>query len=282
MTSNRMLAESIEVAPDLSTTEGLVEAFRHFTEASARLESRYEMLRKEAEELRAELRKKEAELKKNEKLATLGQTAAAIAHEVRNPLGAMKLFVSLLCKDLKGQAGPLELVEQMNKSITALDNVVSNILQFSRSKKVALTPLNLHAIIQEQTRQVLPGGEVQAAFSLDLKANPFILGNEHGLRQAFYNLFINSLQAMKYKGTISVRSFDDAEGGVRLVIRDTGPGIAPEILDTIFEPFVTTRNEGTGLGLAIVKRIVEEHEGTIQVRNVGGAEFTLRFPRKKI
>ena len=258
----------------------LAAAFKHFNEASRRLEERYEELRQEAEGLRAELREKDLAIKRAEKLSTLGETAAAIAHEVRNPLGAMKLFLSLLKDDVADRPGARALVDEMNKCVTSLDNVVSNILQFSKSKKLEMSPINLHSIIQEQVSQVLPQTNSEVNIALELTGNPFIIGNEHSLRQVFHNLFLNGLQAMHWKGRLEIKSSEDSDGFFKVTVHDSGPGIDKAVTTKLFEPFVTTRHEGTGLGLAIVKQIVDGHNGQISVCNNGGALFSIRLPRK--
>lgn len=283
------LAEQIEVeivpaphAPAGAAGSGdehpLREAFQRFKNASEKLQRKYELLLGETKLLRAQLAAKEDEMKRAERLAMLGETAAGIAHEVRNPLGAIKLFVSLLRQDLAEQQGPLELVLQIEKSITCLDNVVSNILQFSKDSKPVFAPVNLHAIIREQLTQfAATHGGVQLRQALE--GNPFIQGNEAGLRQVIYNLVLNALQAAGADGTVEVACRDDETGRVMLTVRDDGKGIDPGVLDRMFEPFVSTKNEGTGLGLAIVKRIADQHGAALGALNKGGAEFTVTFTR---
>lgn len=258
--------------------EALKDAFVRFSEASSRLESKYQLLLEESQTLREVLRQKEEEIKRQERLAMLGETAAALAHEVRNPLGAIRLFVSLLRRDLSEKPKSIEIIDQIDGSISALDNVVSNILQFSRERKLVFAPVNIHSIIQEQLLRFPRSATNTATFELNLLANPFLNGNESSLRQVFYNLIFNALQATNHKGHIIISS-EDAGDQLRATLRDNGPGIPEEILNRLFEPFVTTKNEGTGLGLAIVKKIVEQHGGSIEVVNDHGAVFRITFPR---
>ena len=267
------IAENNNVVPNI-----LAAALRQFSEASVKLEERYELLRREAESLRAQLREKDLTIKKAEKLATLGEAAAAIAHEVRNPLGAMKLFVSLLNEDCAGKPPALELIDQINRSINSLDAVVGNILQFSKQKKLSLGPVNLVALIREQLALVIAQSAGGAKSEVRLCETHFIQGNEHALRQVFHNLFLNALQATKQRGTISVQGRPLPEQGIEITVKDDGPGIDAGVIERLFEPFVTTRSEGTGLGLAIVRQILEQHGARISVRNCGGAEFTIVFP----
>jgi len=123
----------------------------------------------------------------------------------------------------------------------------------------------------------------RASIVLELSGSPFIIGDDNALRQCFYNLITNALQITSFAGTIEVSASDDVEAdGVRIVVSDNGPGIAPEVLPRLFEPFASGRREGTGLGLSIVKRIVEGHRGTISARNGSGAQFVLVLPRRAV
>ncbi len=274
-TAEKVAAESAE--------SRLSQLFEQFTVSGKRLEERYEQLRKESEALKLQLRQKELEIKQAQKLATLGETAAAIAHEVRNPLGALKLFTSLLHKELPGTGTATQLLEQMNRSICALENVVSNILQFSRSEKPHMAPLNVHAIISEQIEQSMAGHSADDfATTTKFEANPFIFGNEHGLRRVFTNVLLNAIQAQKGRGSVSIHSKDCADGSLRITFRDSGPGFSERIKQSLFEPFATTKNEGTGLGLAIVKQVVESHGGSVHAENNGGAEITIVLPRRAV
>ena len=274
----QVLKRKIEPLVEKPQAAELMAAFESFNRASRRLERRYKQLQIETESLREQLRIKELEVKRSERLAVLGETAAGIAHEVRNPLGAIKLFASLLKRDLTDQPSAQGLVVEIERSVTALENVVSNILQFSKEGAVPHSPVNLHSVIRQQAAR-LTAAEREVVLDLNLQGNPYISGDEHSLGQVFYNLILNGIQAIKSSGRIAIESVD-YEQGVRVSIGDSGPGIDPEILERIFDPFVTTKGNGTGLGLAIVRKIVSRHGGTICAANQGGAKFTLLLPRK--
>ena len=263
--------------------QALNDAFAKFSETSLRLQGKYEELLTETNVLRETLKTKDEEIKRRERLSMLGETAAAIAHEVRNPLGAIKIFVSLLRGDCSDRADSLQLIDQIDQSINSLDHVVSNILQFSKDKKLNFSPVNIHSLIQEQLLSFPRTESNQAVFELVLRGNAYVYGCENSLRQVIYNLILNCLQATQYKGAIVITTRDTATG-IQIIIRDNGKGIDPNILPTIFEPFVTTKNEGTGLGLSIVKQIIEQHFGKITASNDTGAVFTIDLPRdgKKI
>ena len=274
-----MLKAKVQSGSTDQTVLVLEKAFERFNEASHKLEAKYQILVEESNDLREKLRQKDLEIQRHERLATLGKTAAALAHEVRNPLGAIKLFLSLLRQDLHDRPQSLEVLDQMNVSVSTLDSVVSNILQFSKDKPACFNPLNLHAIINEQIALIRSLGSEGLDIVTDLKATPFIVGDEHGLRRVFYNLFVNSWQAVAGNGQLRVTTRDDNES-VLITIADDGPGVPEALLDSIFDPFVTTKNAGTGLGLAVVRQIVDQHGGRIQVVNRQGAEFEVRLERK--
>lgn len=255
-------------------------AFKQFTDVSSRLEKRYEALATETEQLRAQLRAKEEEVKRAERLSMLGETAAALAHEVRNPLGAIKLFISLLRQDVSDRPEALSYLQAIDTSINSLDHVVTNILQFSRGQKLDMAPLNIHAVLEELVAQFRVMPDMKGEIRLQLEARPFISGNAGALRQVFHNLLLNALQATKQKGCVEVHTCEGPEGDLLVSVRDNGPGIPADMLERLFDPFVTGRNEGTGLGLAIVRRIIGQHGGEIQATNEGGAKFNLRLPRR--
>ncbi|RMG40476.1 MAG: hypothetical protein D6719_10755 [Candidatus Dadabacteria bacterium] len=268
----------LKEADQLEVPAMLQEAFVRFSEASTLLQEKYETLAREAEQLRIQLKKKEEEVKRKEKLATLGETAAALAHEIRNPLGAIKLFLSILREDLNGNQAALDMIDNIDKSVASMDNVVSNILHFSRSRSLKMAPLNLHSLIQEEINSCRARYK-DSRISSNLLGNPFICGNECGLRQVFGNILLNAVQATSFKGHIEVALKDIGQEHIGVTISDNGPGVPEELLDVLFDPFVTTRNEGTGLGLAIASGIIEQHGGEIKVFNNKGACFEIILPR---
>jgi len=259
----------------------LAEVMERFNESSSKLELRHTALMEEVEELKKQLRSKDEEMKRSERLAMLGETAAALAHEVRNPLGAISLFVSMLKSDLADRPQSLTLVDEIEKSISSLDQVVSNVLHFAKNNKLHLGPVNVHSLVHE-VRQHYSGlyGSNSRIF-VSVSGSPFIVADDQALRQCLYNLITNALQVTAFSGEIAISVTEDTTSDtVSLVIRDNGPGIPAEIMPRIFEPFASGRREGTGLGLSIVQRIVTAHGGVISARNAPGAEFTVVLPRR--
>lgn len=263
--------------------ELLEEAFRRFNEAGQKLEARYETLKAETEDLRERLHKKEIEIKRSERLAMLGETAAALAHEIRNPLGAIKLFLSILKRDIGENLSALGTISRISECVTTLDGVVSNILQFSSDKKLSCAPVNLHSIIQEEIDHFRSIEPEEVVIDSCLCPNGYIVGDGDALRRVVYNLILNATQAIQHKGLISViTTSQDMTDSLKIEISDNGPGISKEIIDRLFEPFFTTRKEGTGLGLSIAKRIIEQHGGAMEVSCDKGACFSIILPRKQV
>ena len=260
---NNIQKEFVNNSPEVF----LKHSFSNFISSAKKLEKNYNLLKQEVVKLKEELKQKDLEIKRKENLATIGQTASAIAHEIRNPLGAMKLFISILKSDLKENFQVQDTLKQIDICISSLDNVVSNVLQFSKNNKNLFSPINIISIIKEQLG-ILKGSikkeiVVEENYNND---NIFVLGDEASLGRVFYNLFLNSIQAQKENPYIRV-SVSLKEKEVVVQICDHGNGIKEEILSKIFDPFVSTKNEGTGLGLAVVKQILDSHNAKISARN---------------
>ncbi len=260
-----------------STNSFLENSFENFISSAKKLEENYQALKYEVTSLKKELKQKDLEIQRAENLATIGQTASAIAHEIRNPLGAIKLFISILKSDLKENLTVLPTLQQIDICVSTLDNVVSNVLQFSKIKKDILAPINLQSVIKEQlsiikntTKKPL---EIIENYQCE---NTFILGSQSSLGRVFYNLFLNAIQAQKENAFIKI-DIKQSNKKTLVLISDHGTGIDEKIKEKIFDPFISTKNEGTGLGLSVVKRILSNHNATIKVHNDNGAVFTITF-----
>jgi two-component system, sensor histidine kinase FlrB len=199
-------------------------------------------------------------------LELLDHAAAYLAHELRNPLSAALLFVSLLRDEAKSKDKVLHLVSALERTLTDMNEVIGGVLQFSRQKIMPENIVNIVSIIKElkvefDTR--LNEGELV----LDCDGSPFVVGDESGLRQVMRNLLLNAFQAMHSHGTIKVILFESKPGRLRCEVCDNGPGVPLAKQQHIFEPFFTTKNEGTGLGLAVVAQILQHHGATYGVFN---------------
>jgi signal transduction histidine kinase len=200
-----------------------------------------------------------------EKLSILGQFAAGLAHEIKNPLTSLKM---LLQGSLKSNI-PLERtdLEIMEREIERIDKIVKDFLNFARVNKKIWLPIDLKALFDEieslcRKEFEREGVEFRVETSGD---NLIILGDSDGIKQVLFNLLINAYQALNGKpAKISLRA-EKSEKKVKIIVEDNGEGIPEEIIPKIFDPFFTTKPEGTGMGLAIVNSIVREHKGEIKV-----------------
>ena len=242
-------------------------------------------------EMTAELEKKrdiEAQLQQAEKSAVVGRLGSAIAHEIRNPLN----YINLTLDHLRSKYAPDDeekrvtfdkLTSQLKDEVARINQQISDFLNYSRPASVNLRPIDARQIIEDSLRIV----EAQAAEQnvkigiVEHESVPQIMGDPEFLRSVFNNLFINAVQAMGHDGgNLSIRISPDREM-VKYEVSDTGNGISADNLSKIFEPYFSTKETGTGLGLAIVQKIVDIHNGTIEVEsNLGdGTKFTVRLPK---
>lgn len=274
-----MFEKSKEQHSAQANVTSLFDVIERFNDSTEKLEEQHRELLAEIAELQEQLRQKNEEVKRSERLAMLGETAAGLAHEIRNPLGAITLFVSMLRRDLRSRPESLELLDQIDRSIKSLDGVVSNVLHFAQTKTLRTSPVNVHSVIQELQQHFVSLYSPQSQFDVELSGNPFVLADEQGVRQSLYNIILNALQAVSFAGSIKVTA-KDAVDGMMITIGDDGPGIPEHIMGRLFEPFTSGRREGTGLGLSIVRRIVEGHGGSVTVINRPSAEFTIFLPRR--
>lgn len=229
------------------------------------------------------IEKLEEMAKRTEKFAAMGEMAATIAHEIRNPLGSIELFASLLMKDSRGEK-ERERLTQILSAVKGMDNKISNLMLFTRNHNPLMRPVDLHGVLREVigfSEQIVR----RKGISLSAKyagGRPCILGDVEMLKQVFLNLVLNAVQAMPGGGRLGIETFLDRSGPESVAdirISDTGIGIPEENLQKIFDPFFTGREEGTGLGLAIVHNIVDTHRGSIDVESgSGGTIFRIAFP----
>jgi signal transduction histidine kinase len=226
------------------------------------------------------------ESKRFERLSAMGEMAVELAHEIRNPLGSIELFASLLVKDLSGD--PKRWAENIRIGIRSLNTIVSNMLHFANPAPPAFSRVSVHEVIREIlkfTEQIMQQRQVH--IEANLKAEePVISGDHELLKQMMLNLVFNAMKAMPSQGSLTIRtrnirpkSGNARPGRLELQIQDTGIGIPPENLNRIFDPYFTTNQNGTGLGLSVVHQIVEKHSGRIQVSSEvnHGTTFTIIF-----
>ena len=255
-----------------------------YSEVTEKLQQSHEHLTQTVALLQAELSEKNRLLERKERLAALGEMAAGMAHEIRNPLGGIQLYASILAKDLDAQPAALEMVKKISGGVRRLEALVSQVLQFTREITVNITETDLAAIVETAIELATPKID-ERRIDVRIVGEPSLIVrvDEYLLGQAVLNLVLNAVEAMEPGGTLLVQyAAGTAVDGVRqfrLLVRDSGPGIPPAILDRIFNPFFTTKDTGTGLGLAIVYRVIDAHDGTITATNPpgGGAQFELKI-----
>jgi signal transduction histidine kinase len=252
-----------------------------YSEVTQQLRQSHERLNDEVRKLRQEVENKNRELARRERLAALGEMATGVAHEIRNPLGSIQLFASLLERDLQALPQAQRLVRKISCGVDSLDRIVGDILDFAghrepRPDRVALAALIAGAVDAAQGRVQ----QRQATVEVDaVIGDAEVWADRAQLERVVLNVVLNALDASPEKGRvyIGVRRGGD---WVAIDVLDQGPGVPDAVMERIFNPFFTTKEHGTGLGLAIVHRIMESHGGAVRVQNrpEGGACFTLQLP----
>ncbi len=228
-----------------------------------------------------------AEMVKRERAEALGELSAIVAHEVRNPLGAILNAVASLRRRLKPEGDTAMLLNILSEESDRLNRIVADLLDYTRPREPILHPEELEPLLQEALEVARSQG-AQGAASITLQVEvepdlPPVPMDRRQVRQALVNVVANALQAMPQGGRVRVRAGREAYNGrehLRIDISDQGLGIPAELLHRVFEPFFTTKAQGTGLGLAVVKRIIEEHRGEIALESTPGhgTTFILRLP----
>jgi len=252
-----------------------------WNEATDRLQRTHQTLREEVRRLSDELEAKNRELARKNRLADLGQMASHVAHEVRNSLVPMKLYLSLLRRRLCSDAGSQDVLDKVLAGFTALEATVGDLLHFSSQRDPNRTTVCIAAMLSEVCQSLAPQLDAQnVRAAIDCPPNLQAQADLDMLRRALLNLVLNALDALPGGGEIVLTAVRSPQG-VEIEVADSGPGVAPPLLDRLFEPFFTTKPCGTGLGLAIVERIAAAHGGRIAVTNCpeGGAAFTLLLPQ---
>jgi signal transduction histidine kinase len=282
-----------------------------YNEVTEQLKGAHERLSAEVGRLRDELARKNRLLRRRERLAALGELAAGVAHEIRNPLAGIRLFASLLEKDVSDRPDAVRLTGKITKGVMSLERIVTGILQFARPAEPKAAPVDLDRLIRETVELALARADRR-------NVRVEVAGEASGiemftdgvlLQQALLNLVLNAMEAAEECGRdgrvvileggrdarppegsrvvsagprVVVSARPGSSGRVAISVIDNGPGIPAELMERIFNPFFTTKATGTGLGLAIVHQIAELLGGTVQASNrrEGGAVFSLGLPSR--
>jgi signal transduction histidine kinase len=217
------------------------------------------------------------------RLAVLGEMAARVAHEVRNPLNAITGAAHFLAAEYPDDETIQKFTSLIKRQSLRVDQVASDILHTARPLRLNRTSVNVNGVVEQalgSLRTMIEAQCITVECSLTSTV-PSIPADEFQIEQAVYNVIRNAVEAMPDGGTLSVGTTEDAEqGSVRITVQDTGPGIAPANRERIFETFFTTKSQGTGLGLSIVEGVLKNHGGTISVEQPdgGGARITVSLP----
>jgi len=233
-------------------------------------------------QLFAELRQAQSQLIQRERLAALGQMAATVAHELRNPLMAIRMGVEYLTRDMDADDPHQRGAALMQANMDRIDHIVEDILYVARAPRPKLAPGSLYEVLDKEIEQwKMSTADKNISIEANLAENlePILIDTDQ-IGRTFSNLIGNGVDAVGPGGELHLTL--QAENGHQvIIIADNGPGISPEHQMKIFEPFFTTKSRGTGLGLAIVKQIVDYHHGEISVwSEVGaGTKFTISLPQ---
>jgi len=260
--------EVVKAPPaDIGELTRLMETFNQATE---RLGQSYRTIG----ELQKEIADKDRQLARKTRLEMLGRMAANLAHEIRNPLGGIQLYASMLRRDLESDTDKVRTLDRILGAITGLDTLVEDMLAFGRDIEPRKELQPFAPPVERAlglARAALEAKRVRVELRMEGAAAEF---DAEMMQRVFLNLIANAAQAVGESGRLAI-----VGSGRTIAFCDDGPGIAPEILEKIFTPFLTTKTKGTGLGLAIAHKIVEAHGGSIEAKNgsAGGATFTIRL-----
>jgi signal transduction histidine kinase len=242
-----------------------------FQSASESLERSYRELQGRVQSLTAELKREREERIRLERMAAMGEMSMELAHEIRNPLGSIELYASMI----EG-----EYAEQIVRSVRLLNHSVTNVLQFGKPIVPAPTRMSVSRLLEGIRAFLQPiAQQKEIRIAMDCEPDCFVVADHELLHRMLLNLVLNALRETPTDGTVSLKG-QVAGSDVLIEVEDTGPGIQDERLARIFDPMFSTSREGCGLGLPIVKRIVESHNGMITVNSSrSGTRFLIAIPR---
>jgi signal transduction histidine kinase len=233
----------------------------------------------------------DSEMVQAEHLATLGEIAAGVAHEIRNPLAGIAGAIEIITKGFPADHPDREVLEDLRHEVHRIEKTLNDLLVYARPKPSHFGPTDLREITAQTlqlARQQI--GSKKVNFSVEISPSlPGFRADAEQLHQVLLNLILNAIQALDDEGRVTVAArllnpeTQHQAGQLEIAVSDTGPGIPPEHLERIFRPFYTTKRSGTGLGLSLCRRIIRQHGGTLTAKSeIGhGSEFTIRFPFRK-
>jgi len=259
----------------LGGSVGLISSYQ------CRLTRRYRDAAASLAEANEELRASQEHLRRAERLSALGEIAAGLAHEIRNPLAGVKGAIEIIASRATPGTPEAEFAAIASKEIGRLDTLVSEFLAYARPRPPELRETQLDALVSHVAALLRPEAE-RAGVTVDVERRsdlPAVRVDPEQLEQVIFNVTLNAIQASLPGGRVTIQERREGDEAV-VEIADHGPGIAAEHLDRVFEPFFTTKERGTGLGLAISQRIVAAHHGALEVRAArpSGTIVRIRLP----
>jgi two-component system sensor histidine kinase HydH len=221
-------------------------------------------------------------VERTERLAALGRLAAGVAHEIRNPLGAIRGLVQYFQATWKEHAEQRVYLDVILREVDRLNRVVSDLVEFARPREPQREPHDLVEIVRHAVTLVqsdVRAKGIRIVHDLEERLPPLLVDRDMVL-QALLNILLNAVEAMEPGGELRIR-LADSSGWVELAIQDTGCGIPPDHLERLFDPFFTTKRQGTGLGLAIAHSVIQAHDGEIIIDSTPdmGTTVTIRLPK---
>jgi two-component system sensor histidine kinase HydH len=228
-----------------------------------------------------EVRRLQDEVRRQENLAALGSLAAGVAHEIRNPLSAIKGLASFFAAQFEDGSDAQDAAGVMIQEVDRLNRAITELLDFARPTDLKPQSADLPALLDRSLKMIQQDAAAKN-IRIELKINegvcPAMIDPDR-LTQCLLNLYLNAIEAMEDGGVLAVDCCPE-DGGLKITVSDTGRGIAPEHLSKIFDPYFTTKKTGTGLGLAIVHKIIEAQLGRIKVESTPGrgSSFSIRLP----
>lgn len=284
LSANSILCPRLEEECDKTEVRGdLAPLLLAWNRATQRLEKTHVILQEEIAHLTAELERKNHELNRRNRLADLGQMASHVAHEVKNNLVPVALYLSLIKRRIAGDPEGLNILTHVETGFNSLNATVNDLLSFTAHRQPERRGFLVDRLVDEIIESVAPQLTAQKVeVEVDIPPQTLLDADREMIRKAVLNLVLNAIDVMPQGGELVITSHL-GQCAFELEVADSGPGFREEEKARLFEPFFSTKPTGTGLGLAIVSHVAEAHGGSVTATNCpeGGAAFTIRIPFRK-
>ncbi|WP_179368367.1 sensor histidine kinase [Candidatus Nitrosotenuis sp. DW1] len=267
VTINNIIKEEEKQIKDIQT---LIE------QQSKNLDRAKKLLREKQSLLQTEFNRKTSQFSSSDKFSIVGEFSSKMAHDIRNPLSVIKIQVDLLKLRYSKQEDKilLDSLGRMERAVGGITTQLDDVLHFLKDRTLHLESIGILKILEESLFYI----EKPENITIDLPTNDIaIMCDKTGMQRVFTNIILNSIQAMNNEGTVSIQASEQNDDVV-IEVKDTGPGIPDKYMQKIFEPLFTTKKGGTGLGLSICKKIIDEHHGSIVIKN-NPTTFTITIPK---